>query len=69
MFKLPEGCHVGRAIEWHCKVWYRKCRYDLKQKAYNDCATVADRRANPSKELIQNNGNGSSIIGIVRSSG
>ena len=51
MFKLPEGCHVERAIERRCKVWYRKWHYDLKQKAYNDYAAVADRRANPPKEV------------------
>ena len=51
MFKFREGCHVERAIERRCKVCYRKWRYDLKQKAYNDYATVADKRANPPKEV------------------
>lgn len=51
MFKLPEGCHVERAIERRCKVWYRKWRYDLNQKAYNDYVTFAYRHANPPKEV------------------
>ena len=52
MFKLPQGCHVERAIERRCKVWYRKWRYDLRQKAYNDYATVVDCRDNPPKEAV-----------------
>jgi len=51
MFKLPQGCHVDNAIERRCKVWYRKWRYDLKQKAYTNYTTVADRRDNPPKEV------------------
>ena len=51
MFKLPQACHVDKAIE-HCyKVWYRKWRYDLKQKAYTNYTTVANRQDNLPKEV------------------
>ena len=51
MFKWPQGSHVDRAIERRCKVWYRKWRYGLKQKAYADFATVDDHCTNPLKKV------------------
>ena len=51
MIKFPQGSYVDKAIEKRCKVWYRKWRYDLKQKAYANHKTVADRRNNPPNEV------------------
>ena len=51
MFQLPQGCHVNKAIDRRCKVWYRKRRYDLKQKVYTNNTKVPDRRDNPPKEV------------------
>ena len=51
MFKFPQGSHVDKVIEKRCKIWYRKWRYDLKQKAYKQYEIVADRHDNPPKEV------------------
>ena len=58
MFKWPQGSNVDRAIERRSKVWYRKWRYDLRQKAYADFVTVDDRRRNPLRKRILSNGSG-----------
>lgn len=51
MFKLPQGSFVDKAIAKRYKVWYRKWQYDLKQKAYANHKTVADRRNSPRNEV------------------
>ena len=51
MFKWPQHSHVDKQIKRCCKVLYRKCCHDLKQKEHTNYATIDDHHENPPKEV------------------